>query len=88
MQALCADTAIKVVGITLIPIVHQKISAHRDGGHLWLQADKEAVAVLICQDGTSQLLDVNGTALSLEKWLSRVDGLEPALQACGFTGDK
>lgn len=83
MKSLRSGQAVITVGVTLIPIEWTEITPRQEGGHVWWQAVKEVVAMVICEDGRARLLGVNGEPLLLDEWLPRVYGLEASLAACG-----
>jgi hypothetical protein len=82
MNELRAGRALEVAGVILIPVERISITAQQEGGHVWLQANKEVAAVVVCEAQAVRLLDVSGETLSLDEWLGQVAGLEESLQAC------
>ena len=82
MKVLSAGRAVEAAGLTLIPIERMSITVQQEGGHIWLQANKEVAAVVFCEARGIRMVDVSGEVLPLEEWLPQVEGLEAGLQSC------
>jgi hypothetical protein len=76
MSELRAGAPIAVAGITLIPIERVRITCEKQVRAYWLNATKEALAIVVCDPAGPRVVDVEAHELPVEGLLAQVPGLE------------
>jgi hypothetical protein len=79
VSELRAGAPITLAGITLIPIERVRISAEKQRCACWLNATKEALAVVICDRDGPRALDVEAQELPIDELIGEIPDLEPVL---------
>jgi hypothetical protein len=79
MSELRAGAPITVAGMTLIPIARVRIHSEKQTSAYWLNATKEAVAVVICEREGSCILDVEAHERPIDEFMTEVPELESLL---------
>lgn len=70
MNELHAGVPITVAGMSLVPIERVQISAVKQSYGYWLNAMKEAVAVVICEPQGPRLINIGNHEHSLDEILT------------------
>ena len=79
MNELRAGTPIVVAGVTLIPVERIRIVATEVQQACWLQATKDAFALVICDAHGQHAVDTDGYHLPIDHLLDLVPELQTAL---------
>lgn len=82
MSELRAGAPITVAGITLIPIERVRINSGKQWYAYWLNATKEAVAVVICEREGPRIIDVEARERPIDEFITEVPELESLLTEC------
>ena len=76
MNELRAAAPITVAGMTLVPIERVQINAEKQSYGYWLNATKEAVAVVICEPQGPRLMNVGMQEYSFNDILTHLPELK------------
>ena len=79
MSELRAGAPITVAGITLIPIERVRIHSEKQSHAYWLNATKEAVAVVICEREGPRIIDVEAHERHIDEFIKVVPELNSLL---------
>ena len=79
MSELRAGAPITVAGITLIPIERVRIHSEKQSYAYWLNATKEAVAVVICEREGLRIIDVEAHERHIDEFITVVPELKSLL---------
>lgn len=79
MSELRAGAPITVAGITLIPIERVRIVCEKQPYAYWLNASKEAVAVVICGVEGPRVVDVEARERPIDEFITEIPELESLL---------
>ena len=82
MSELRTGAPIRVAGITLIPIERVRIDYEKQSSAYWLNATKEAVAVVICEREGPRIVDVEAHERPIDELITEVPELESLLTEC------
>ena len=80
MSELRVGAPITVAGITLIPIERVWIRAEKQPYAYWLNATKEAFAVVICERGGPRAVDIEARELPIGELITVIPELDPLLR--------
>jgi hypothetical protein len=76
VSELRAGAPITVAGITLIPIERVRVSSEKQRTAYWLNAKKEAVAVVICDLEGPRAVDVEARERPIDEFIRDIPELE------------
>ncbi len=79
MSKPCAATPITVAGMPLIPIERVRIHRGMQPCAHWLEASKEAVAVVICEPEGPRAVDVGAQERPIGELIAEISELESVL---------
>ncbi len=79
MNELRAGDPITVAGVTLVPIERVQINTEKQSYGYWLNATKEAVAIIICEPQGPRLMNVGEAKCSLDNIMMELPALESLL---------
>jgi uncharacterized spore protein YtfJ len=79
MSELRVGTPITVAGITLIPIERVRINCEKQSYAYWINATKEAVAVVICEPEGPRIMDVEAHERHIDELIMLVPELKSLL---------
>jgi len=76
MNELRAGAPITLSGMILIPIERVKVNSEKQSFGYWLNATKEAIAIVICEPQGPRLMNISIEEPSLDKIFTELPELE------------